>query len=590
MSQTLSTQKALEIHRAGDVSRAERMYEQILQRNPKDGQARRYLGVLYRQTGRPLESERELRRVMRQSPASAEICGELALTLGQMGRLGEAEQLLLQAIKIDPKSMEPYFHLGKLYAAQFNTERAVWAFRHAVRLAPQNAEAHAQLGQAYMNHGISTRAVEHLKIARAGQPNKPELLNNLALAQRLHGDLDAAIATYEEVLRLRPGNPWSMAGLAEIHESRRDYDRVVAIIDPELKKPDVNPHVASVFGRISKRIGRQEEAADLLRKLVAQPSMPKQFRSLLAMSLGQVLEDLGEYDEAFAAYKLGNDLYEGKFDQSKYHAILDEMIDTFSAERFKVLPRGSDRTDLPVFIVGMPRSGTSLVEQIMASHPSVFGAGELPDIISMAGRMQTTLGVKALYPRCLVDVTQQQIDGLARPYLEHIRSLGGEHALRVTDKMPHNFAHLGLIALLFPGSRVIHCRRNPIDVCLSCYTTQLSPVHTYATRLEWLAGAYREYRRLMEHWESILDIPYTQVVYEEMVADQEAQTRRLVDFIGLPFDERCLSFHESARVINTASVDQARKPIYKSSVARWKKFEKHLGPLIEGLGGLGVTG
>ncbi len=580
------TQKALEAHRAGDVDRAERMYEDILRKNPKDVQARRFLGVLYRQRGRLAEAERELRRALAQMPGSAELHGEIGLTVGQMGRHGEAESMFLQALKLDPKSVEAYIHLGQLYAAQFNTERAVWAFRNAVRLNPGNAEAHGQLGQAYMNHGISTKAVEHLKIARQGQPDKPETLNALALALRMSGDLDGAIKAYEDVLRMRPGNVWPIAGLAEIYESMKEYERVVALIDPEIARGTPNPHIAAVFARISKRIGRQQQAVELLRRQIANPNMQKKYRSMLAMSLGQVLEDLGEYDDAFGAYKLGKDLYEVKFDAAKYHAILNEMIDAFSPEKFARMPRGSDRTDLPVFIVGMPRSGTSLVEQILSSHPSVHGAGELPDIISLAERMHRVLGVKTLYPGCMEQVTQERMDEFARAYLEHVRTLGGEHVTRVTDKMPHNFSHVGLIAAMFPGARVIHCLRNPIDVCLSCYTTQLSPVHTYATRLDWLAAAYREYRRLMDHWKVIIDIPYTEAVYEEMVENQDAQTRRLVDFVGLPFDERTLKFYESDRVVNTASVDQARKPIYKSSVARWKRFEKHLKPLIDGLEGL----
>ena len=237
----------------------------------------------------------------------------------------------------------------------------------------------------------------------------------------------------------------------------------------------------------------------------------------------------------------------------------------------------------PVFIVGMPRSGTSLTEQILASHPEVFGAGELNDINESIAKLPAMIRNNNTYPGCIKDLNQEIADKLAQEYLTRLDSFSTEKK-RITDKMPHNFVNLGLISLLFPEARIIHCLRDPRDTCLSLYFQDFGWIHPYATRLENLGNYYVQYKRLMKHWTSVLDTPILTIQYEDIISDQEHISRELVNFCGLDWHDDCLQFYASTRTVATASYDQVRQPIYKKSIGRWKNYEKHLDPLTMALG------
>jgi hypothetical protein len=228
----------------------------------------------------------------------------------------------------------------------------------------------------------------------------------------------------------------------------------------------------------------------------------------------------------------------------------------------------------------MPRSGTTLVEQIIASHPQVFGAGELCHIGAMVAGLPARLQTDTTYPECVTMLDERLARSLAEDYLEKLRALGDD-AKRVSDKMPANFFNLGLIALMFPNARVIHCRRDPLDVCLSIYFQQFAYGHNYAYDLSDIAVYYRQYKRLMHHWHAVLPLEIHEVQYEKLIADQEAVSRRLIDYCGLPWDESCLEYYKNKRAVQTMSNWQVRQPIYTHSMQRWKHYEKHLDELKE---------
>jgi hypothetical protein len=261
------------------------------------------------------------------------------------------------------------------------------------------------------------------------------------------------------------------------------------------------------------------------------------------------------------------------------------LIDTCTRT---LLERGGElgvSSELPVFIVGMPRSGTSLVEQILASHPSVMGAGELRDIGRCAERLKTRLNSTEDYPACLVELDQETASELAEQYLERLKSICTDE-IRVTDKMPGNFLRLGLVAMLLPGARVIHCRRHPLDVCLSCYFQDFIRRSglSYAFDLQNLGEYHTQYAKLMEHWRHVLPLRLLEVDYEQLVDEPEKMSRHLVEFCGLPWDPACLEYHKTQRNVWTASSWQVRQPIYTQSVGRWKHYETYLQPLKNALG------
>ena len=283
---------------------------------------------------------------------------------------------------------------------------------------------------------------------------------------------------------------------------------------------------------------------------------------------------------------MGNGLYRrAAYDPAAFEHLTGPQIDYFTRERVRAMPKATLRSDKPVFIVGMPRSGTSLVEQILASHPAVHGAGELDFIhhiwVGMLGMLGSNFGK---YPKCLDNLTTEQVDGMADVYLSPLVAMKPD-AVRITDKMPLNFLHLGLIASLFPSARIIHCRRDPMDTCLSCFMTHFNYPQPFQHDLEHLGHFYRLYEKLMGHWKTVIDLPMLEVSYEEVVADPEAQSRRMVEFLGLPWNDDCLKFHQTKRPCATASVMQVRRPVYGSSVGRWRHYEKHLGPLKSALWG-----
>jgi hypothetical protein len=371
------------------------------------------------------------------------------------------------------------------------------------------------------------------------------------------GKFDEALAEFQEVRRLDPANSMALASLSKLaaagHYQPSDADRRT------------------------------------MEQLVARPDLPAEDRCRLHFALAWILDRPGSYDPAFAHVRRANELRREiercrgvSFDLDAHRRLVDRLIAVFTPAYFeRVRSFGSD-SELPVFIVGMLRSGTSLVEQILASHPEVHGAGELNDIERMIQSLPERLA-KEGYPECLARLDTGTARTLADQHLDKLRQLGGA-AARVIDKLPFNFLHLGLIATLLPRSRIIHCRRDARDTCLSCYFQNFADPHPFALDLGLLGRYYREYERLMAHWARVLPLAVFELHYEELTANQEAISRELVAFCGLEWDERCLRFHESNRVVRTASTLQVRQPMYQSSVGRWKHFEAYLVPLLDALG------
>ena len=259
------------------------------------------------------------------------------------------------------------------------------------------------------------------------------------------------------------------------------------------------------------------------------------------------------------------------------------MIKTCDWNFFINAPKSTNLTERPVFIVGMPRSGSTLTEQILCSHPDVYGAGEIITFPRIIRDLPNYLGARSVYPESLSRLTVEILDNLSECYLKEINLLNNEKQ-RVTDKTLANYLYLGLISLMFPNARIIHCKRDPRDTCLSIFFQNFDESHNYATRLENLGSYYNQYDRLMKHWKSLVKVPIYEVQYEELIDNQEKISRELVDFIGLEWNEKVLKFYDTKRVVVTASYDQVRQKIYKKSAKRWKNYEKHIEPLVKTLG------
>lgn len=561
---------------AGDARRAADLLRQYLSGDPSHLDSLLRLGRLLRALRDVNGSLQALTRAHQLKPDSVEALHELGQTLVAAQRVAEGVDAFRRAVSLDPARAESHLNLGLALTASFQPDAAIRALRRAHELAPDDPRVCSALGGAYLNQGLADRAVPCYRAALARRPDIWDQAN-LATALRLDGQYEAALAEFDRALAMHPGFPSAVAGKAELLESHGRSDEAMAIVEPEVRAGDLSPHLVVAYARLCKLQGRPQDAAPVLERSAQVPGMLPRLRSLVLFNLGSIKEAMGDLDGAWACFERGNALYPRTFRRSEHEAQTARLIEAFAPGRFAALPRAADRSRRPVFIVGMPRSGTSLVEQILACHPRVFGGGERPDIPGIVTRLPD-LCAGVPYPACLAGLTPETVDRLAREHLDRLATLAPD-ADRVTDKMPHNFLHVGLLAVLFPGAAIIHTRRHPLDTCLSCYCTPFTGAHSYSNDLLDLACAYREYRRLTDHWFRTLRIPVLEVDYERLTADPEPTVRAMLDHCGLEWHEGCLHFHESDRIVRTASMDQIRRPLYRTSVEKWRRYERQLEPL-----------
>ena len=454
--------------------------------------------------------------------------------------------------------------------------QALAHYREAVRLAPDNARYHYRLAMACWRSGVLEQVQEHLLQTVRLAPRHPIAHEALCHWLLENGDIQGALRHSARAIELAPNNPHALASRAEVLHYAGDGDAAWGLIRPLLEAGQCFPALAILYARMAPRLRQERQAWELLWQVLS-ATTPGPSVHFAAANL---LDRMGRYDEAFAQAAAAHKATGVRIDPASIGPQVDLQLRYFAPPRLARLPRASQLSRKPVFILGMPRSGTSLVEQILAGHPQVHGAGELE---LMGTLIRAACGPDArdssAYPECLDSLTTQRCDELAGQYLSHLESLN-QTATFVTDKLPVNFARLGLIALLFPGCRVIHCVRDPLDTCVSCYLSDFAFGNEFTHDLVSLGTYYRGYQTLMAHWKHALGLPILDVQYEQVVADLEGQTRRLIEFLGLPFDPRCLSFHESKRYVATLSKQQVRQPIYASSIGRWRNYQKHLGPLM----------
>ena len=438
------------------------------------------------------------------------------------------------------------------------------------------------MGCCMLGLGQLDRAISEFKLAAAFNPKAPAPYIELAQAYSLKEQYPPALSALDRALALRPNWEPAVANKADLLNLVGRTDEAIELARAQHARGVTEPRAAALVAGVLAKAGQRDEAIALLERFVDEPKFPDAHKVSLYYALGRLLDKAGRYDDAWAAYARANDTVRKPFDAAQHSAFIDRMINAWTRPVLEALPKPTRTLDNLVFIVGMPRSGTSLTEQILASHPDVEAGGERDTIARVSAELLGIPDTSQTY--VLADPTRLQdqatIDKAARSLINAIPPKA-RRATVFTDKMPGNWRHLALIQALAPNAKVIWCRRDPIDTCLSCYFQNFYGPHLWRNTLEHAALVHKDHDRNMRHWLEVIDLPILEVVYEETVADQEAQTRRLLDFLGLPWDDATLSFHETDRVVRTSSNEQVRQPMYTSSVKRWKNYEKHLGPLIQ---------
>lgn len=572
------------------------------------------------QGGRIEKAGALLTELCQREPRDAEAWFLLGAVHGEAGRLPEAVECAQRAVALHPDWPEAHYNLGQAYMHQQRYENAAGSYREALRLRPDYAEAgnhlgyallqcdrpteaaeelqrvldrhpdfaeaHSNLGAAMLAIGRPDEAIDRFRVALRIQPDCPGTCSSLARALILQGRPEAALEVCNETLRNDPADPEASIVKAEVLNRLRRYREACELLQPLLESRIPRPNAALTFAQFAHHVDRVEEAADRLEGLLRSAAPTPRDRGALHFTLGRLYDRRHEFDRAFPHFRSGNECKrasQAPVEPDQWRRKVDAIIAAFGADTLARRPRTAEGSPIPVFIVGMPRSGTSLAEQILASHPAVFGAGERREIGDLAERLPRNVRPERPYPECIAYLDAERLGELARDHLACLCRLAPD-AQRITDKMPFNFFHLGLIRFLFPDARIIHCVRDPRDTCLSCYFQAFNGLHTYAYDLEHLGIYYAQYHRLMAHWRRVLDPPMLELRYEALVERPEEWSRALVDFCGLPWDERCLRFYESKRAVATSSYDQVRHPIYRGSLGRWRHYERHLAPLLRALG------
>ena len=455
-----------------------------------------------------------------------------------------------------------------------------------LRASPGDAQALHLLGFIAASRQDYPTATKHLSRAAAIDARNAQFHNDLARVHALSGRYVAAVASLERAQALQPGNANTqiVTDLADVLERSGQFPRAQALLDPFLRAGTVNEDMAPIVMRLLDHAGDTEQAIHLARQQLAAPSRDEMRRRFLLQLLGRLCDKTGDYRGAFEAFAAAKQSERHRFVPDDYARQVDALIAAFSKETLARLPRASPASQLPVFIACMPRSGSTLVEQVIHAHPKAHGGGEDPLLHRLISTLAQEPGASLPYPQRVARLDAAALDRLAAPCLRAMAD-AAPGALRVTNKHLLNYVNLGMVALLFPGARVIHIRRDRLDNGLACFMTSLSPaVMPWATDLRHIGFAWRQYERLMAHWREALGLNVLEVQYEDLVNDIETQARRIIEFCGLEWDERCLRFWEAERVVLTPSYDQVRRPIFRSAVDRWRRYEEFLGPLKEALG------
>lgn len=480
----------------------------------------------------------------------------MSLGVKQMaeGAYGAARDHFHAATRLAPHSANAHYNLARAHAAlgEFTLARA--AALQAIELDPNHAAAAHTLGALLVEYGRTDEAIPWLRRALALKPDDADIMRDLGASLLFLGRIDEARTLLLRVVELNP----------QANEAIDTLTRLQRMDDGSAEAEAV----AAVIERTAGRLDEFDPAG----------------RSQVLYALGKTYEDRGEYDRAFDCMAEANALRRKTvdFDIEETERRMESIAEVFDAERIASLAGAGDPSARPIFVLGMPRSGTTLVEQILSAHPAVFGAGEHSILNDLIAGVRGHGG--ALYPYWAEEMTASDCQGFGQLYLK--RALKGEAGqAHATDKWLDNFLHLGLIHLALPNAKIIHCRRDPLDNCFSCYALRFSLGQDFTYDLEELGRYWRAYDRLMAHWRAVLPPGrFLDVSYEGVVADLETWARRMIDYCGLPWDDACLRYYESKRQVRSASFAQVRKPIYADSIGRWKPFARHLGPLLQAMG------
>lgn len=532
-------EQAARHHRLRDFAQAERLYLELIRENSLDIDANMQLAQMYRQAGRGDLALPLLRNAVLADSGDADTCNRLGILWHQAGQPQSARENFEKALALRPESIEFRFNLGLALRDLQLHHGAVDCFSRNLQAHPDHLPSLLQLGVSLRDIDRLQESLEVFQRAAALNPHDFDIYKYLAVTHVDLAHIDEAIRCWEKALEIDPECSLAHLRLSHLRKDRHDIAGMTALYEKAKKNID---------------------------------------KINLAFGLGKALEDSGSYDQAFRYLLEGNQLKRRQFRYSidEWRDFFAKLQRIFSADFLKGFQDAGVEDDTPIFIVGMPRSGSSLVEQILASHPQVFGAGELKLLPSLCA--QGAQRRRQPFPDYFRDLRGSEWRELGEEYLQALRQRSAD-AARITDKMPQNFRFLGVISIILPRAKIVHCSRHPLDNCWSIYKNLFAEGHPYAYDLSELGKFYSYYHALMRHWNEVLPGRIYNLSYEQLVGDPQGEIAALLEFCNLPFDQRCVDFHRSERAVDTMSAAQVKRPINSDSVERWALYKDHLAPL-----------
>ena len=566
-----------------DYDGAEECQQRALARDPQLLLALHNLASIYRHRKDPERAADYYRRAIAAVPGHVESLNNLGALLIEQERPEEAKPLLLKAVQLSPQYAEAHRNLGAVFLMENSLDKARAAFKEALKLNPEFAEAYLGLGTVHRETGDLAEAEEASQRALALDSGSVAAHSQLGLLYEDMGYPEKALASFDQAISVDLEAEQPRVSKARLLSHLGDVASAGELLEATLAlNPESMPaRLAMVHLR---RVKPEDETLAALEAAHARIDTLSQAKQApLHFGLGKCYDDLGEHERAFEHYLQGCALKRAKmdFDITRNTAFVARIMEAIGQSAIERAQGAGDPCRLPIFVLGMPRSGTTLTEQIIASHSACYGAGELGDLSQIANQHRDSR-----YPASILDITKHELADLGTAYVAGLKARNPD-AARITDKMPANFYFVGLIHMMLPNAKIIHVMRNPVDTCVSGLSKLFTYGHFHSYNLTEQGQYYVSYDRLMKHWRSVLPATaYHEVQYEALVENTDVEARALIDYCELEWEPACLDFHKTERVVKTASATQVRQPIYKTSLERWRRYEKHLGPLFDALGDL----
>jgi tetratricopeptide (TPR) repeat protein len=563
----------------GELPAAAEAFQQAMKLDPERQQTRMKLGQVFMHMGRVEEARALKGELMEFSQDNKDIAK--AAELEKEEKFAEAEKIYRRILSRHPDNVSAMRLWARLGIQQKQYSGAEVPLKQAVKLAPGFSRAWADLCEVQYEQGKFEDAIESAKRLIKLEPRKPDGHMRLASASAAAGHYQDAVDFFDNALEIAPDNFGALCAKGNVSRTIGDQDGAIAAFRRSIK---ANPLHAEAYWNLAnlKTFRFEDSEVDGMLALVGDERIPAEGQEQLNNALGLEFEARKEYDRAFEFIDRGNKLRRKRefYDRVEHEEMVDRSIVAFTRQFLEDNTGHGDPEPAPIFIVGLPRSGSTLLEQILSSHSQVDGTHELRDLALTirANRKMSARGAK--YPKSVANIYGDEFDELGGEYIERTRRHRGDRPF-FTDKNPNNFVHVGFLHLILPNAKIINARRHPLDSCFGSYKQLFAQGQPFSYDLVELGEHYLQYQRLMDHWHDVLPGTVLDVQYEAVVTDLEGQVRRILEYCELGWEESCLRFHDTSRPVKSASSEQVRRPIYSSSVNSWRHYEPHLVALIE---------